>query len=133
GVPDTAPWTRLDGDETAARFFLDRADVALFRGDTARYRDNLAMDEPSLWVVLRPTEAEPPLALVLVTADPSEGEARTEAGSGLVEVVAMPMSVCDVVAAFVAEHHVEEAFFKRKRDRGNPEALARRGRKDEAE
>jgi hypothetical protein len=137
GAPDTAPWTRLGGDDDgsedgAARFFLDAAEIALFRGDTARYRDNLASGAPSVWVVLRPTDAEPPLALALVTADPSEGEARTEAGNDLVEAVAMPASVCEAVAAFVAEHHVEQTFFKRKRDRSNPEALARRGRKDEA-
>jgi hypothetical protein len=132
GAPDTAPWTRLDGDETAARFFLDAAEVALFHGDTARYRDNLATGEPALWVVLRATEAEPPLALALVTADPSEGEARTEAGNDLVEAVAMPAAVREAIAAFVAEHHVEETFFKRKRDRSDPEALARRGRKDES-
>jgi hypothetical protein len=35
--------------------------------------------------------------------------------------------VQDAVAAFVAEHHVEEVFVKRKRDRANPEAMARRG------
>ncbi len=45
----------------------------------------------------------------------------------------MPPSVAEVIASFVAEHHVERAFFKRKRDRSDPEALARRGRKDEAE
>ena len=132
GVPDTAPWTRLEGDDSATRFFLDTAEVALFRGDTARYRDNLASGAPAVWVVLRPTDAEPPLALVLVTADPSEGEARTEAGNDLVEMVAMPAPLCEAVAAFVAEHHVEQTFFKRKRDRSNPEALARRGRKDES-
>ena len=37
-----------------------------------------------------------------------------------------------IVAAFVAEHHVERPFVKRKRDRADPEALARggRGKKD---
>jgi hypothetical protein len=30
------------------------------------------------------------------------------------------------VESFVAEHHVEREFVKRKRDRANPEALARR-------
>ena len=38
----------------------------------------------------------------------------------------MPEAVEDVVAAFVAEHHVEQTFLKRKRDRADPEALARR-------
>lgn len=132
GSPETAPWTPLGGDATAMRFYIDSTEVALFRGDTARYRDNLASGDPRLWVVLRPTEAEPPLKLHVVTADPSEGEAHTEAGNDLVEAVDMPAAIQETVAAFVAEHHVEQAFFKRKRDRSNPEALARRGRaKDE--
>ena len=44
----------------------------------------------SLWVVLRPTGVEPPYELLAVTADPAEGEAFTEAGNDLVEMVAMP-------------------------------------------
>ena len=39
----------------------------------------------------------------------------------------MPDPVRETVAAFVAEHHVEQVFFKRKRDRADPQALARRG------
>ena len=38
----------------------------------------------------------------------------------------MPAPVRDVVEAFVAEHHVERPFTKRKRDRANPGAPARR-------
>jgi len=62
-----------------------------------------------------------------VTADPAEGEALTETGSDLVETVPMPAAVRNTIAAFVAEHHVERSFHKRKRDRADPEALARRG------
>ncbi len=50
----------------------------------------------------------------------------TEAGSDLVETVPMPNAIRRMVAAFVAEHHVEQPFVKRKRDRADPEALARR-------
>jgi len=43
----------------------------------------------------------------------------------------MPASICEQVAAFVVEHHVEREFIKRKRDRADPEALARRNGKRE--
>jgi hypothetical protein len=33
----------------------------------------------------------------------------------------------DTIAAFVGEHHVEQVFEKRRRDRADPEALGRRG------
>jgi hypothetical protein len=101
-------------------------DIALHAADTASYRDNLATGSPSLWVVLRPKDSSPSYELFAVTADPSEGEAMTEAGSNIVEPVPMPEPIREIVAAFVAEHHVERQFFKRKRDRADPEALARR-------
>ena len=64
--------------------------------------------------------------MLAVTADPSEGEAFTETGADLVEVVPLPDNVREAMIDFVAEHHVEQSFFKRKRDRADPEALARR-------
>jgi hypothetical protein len=44
-----------------------------------------------------------------------------------VEAVPMPAAVREIVEAFVAEHHVERPFVKRKRERADPQALARRG------
>ena len=126
GEPDTAPWTKLSGDDERASFYAGHIHIALHAADTGQYRDNLATGSPSLWVVLRPSESDPPYELFAVTADPSEGEAMTEAGSNIVEPVPMPESIRERVAAFVAEHHVERQFFKRKRDRADPEALARR-------
>jgi hypothetical protein len=61
-----------------------------------------------------------------VTADPAEGEAMTEAGDDLVDSVPMPDVIRDALEAFIAEHHVERPFFKRKRDRAGPEAPGRR-------
>jgi hypothetical protein len=121
GEPEAEPWTVLGSEGDATRFYAGGADINLFRTETGNYRDNLASGRPSLWVVLQPTEREPPYALLAVTADPSEGEAYTEAGSNLVEMVPMPDAVHDAVAAFIAEHHVERQFFKRKRDRADPE------------
>jgi hypothetical protein len=45
----------------------------------------------------------------------------------------MPQPITELVAAFVGEHHVERQFFKRKRDRADPEALGRRAREDQGE
>jgi Protein of unknown function (DUF3305) len=133
GQPDAAPWTPLAAAAESATFYAGGADIELFRSETTFYRDNLASGAPLLWVVLRPTETEPPYRVQAVTANPAEGEAFTEPGTDLVETVPMPDPVRDTVAAFVAEHHVEQTFFKRKRDRADPQALARRGvvREDE--
>ena len=126
GTPATPPWTKLSDDGERATFFAGVADIELHRTETANYRGNMMNDEPLLWVVLRPCEAKMPYHLLMVTADPAEGEAMTEAGNDLVETVPMPEAIQQVVADFIAEHHVERAFSKRKRDRANPEALGRR-------
>jgi hypothetical protein len=127
GIPDTPPWTRLGGDGTHATFYAGAAEIELHRSETANYRANLATGEPLLWIVLRKTESEPPFSVFAVLADPAEGEAMTQAGDDVVDTVAMPEAVQAAVEAFVAEHHVERQFVKRKRDRANREALAKPG------
>jgi hypothetical protein len=126
GAPDVEPWTSLPGAPGADTFYAGAAEVELYRSETTNYRDNLASGQPSLWVVLRPTGGDPPFTVVRVTADPAEGEAFTETATDLVEAVPMPEPVAEAVSAFVAEHHVERTFQKRKRDRADPEALSRR-------
>jgi hypothetical protein len=124
GVPDAAPWTALDGDADRVNFYGGAAAIALHRSDTSGYRDNLATGAALLWVVLRPTGLEPPYEIAAVTAEPGEGEAFTGSATNLVETVPMPESVRAAVADFVAQHHVEHLFVKRKRDRADPEAMA---------
>lgn len=126
GSPETRPWTVLKEDETISTFYAGQTNIELHVSETAQYRDNLATGAPSLWVVLRPNERVPPYELLIVTADPSEGEAMTEPGTDLVEPVPMPDAIRDQIAAFVEQHHVERPFFKRKRDRVDPETQGRR-------
>jgi len=130
GVPEAEPWTTLPGASGADTFYAGAAEVELHRTETTNYRDNLASGQASLWIVLRPTGGDPPFTVVRVTADPAEGEAFTETATDLVEAVPMPEPISEAVAAFVAQHHVEHAFEKRKRDRANPEALGRRRGED---
>jgi hypothetical protein len=126
GEPDTAPWTTLAEGSERTTFYAGGVEIELYRSEADRYRDNLASKAPALWVVLRPTGATPPYQLLTVTADPAEGEAFTDAGNDLVEPVPMPDSIHAVVAAFVEEYHVKKTFVKRKRERANPDAFARR-------
>ena len=125
-APVMAEWSVLREEGETVLFYAGSRTIEFHRSETARYRENLATGSPMLWVVLSPTEAEWPYALAAVTADPAEGEVFTEAGANLVETVIMPDVIREAVEAFVSEHHVEREFVKRKRDRANPEALARR-------
>ena len=127
GQPDALPWTTLAEDGETTTFYAGAAEIALYRTETANYRNNLGSGAPMLWVALRPSGVDPPYEVFAVTADPSEGEAWTETGTDLVDVVTMPEAVRETIDAFVAEHHVEQPFHKRERDRADPEALARRG------
>ena len=131
GAPATAPWSKLSDDSEHTRFFAGVADIALHRTETANYQSNLLSKQPLLWVVLRPSETSMPYELLMVTADPAEGEAMTEAGNNLVDTVPMPLAVQQTLASFVSEHHVEHRFSKRERDRADPEKLGRRLPNDE--
>lgn len=125
GVPDAEPWTVLDGDAECVNFYAGASAIELYRSDTAGYRDNLTTGCALLWVVLRPTGREPVFEIAAVTAEPSEGEAASENPTDIVETVPMPEPVRAALTKFVAEHHVDRPFVKRKRDRADPEAMAR--------
>ena len=127
GVPDTPPWTTLSEEADRISFYAGPAEIELYRTETEYYGINLLTDAPSLWVVLRATDGEPPYRVFKVTADPGEGEGLTEAGNDIVEMVAMPPAIQEQVAAFVAEHHVDRTFSKRVRDRADPQAMSRGG------
>ena len=117
GTPSAAPWTPIGAEEDRAIFYAGVGVIELFRSETANYRDNLASGAPALWVVLRPTASEPAYEVLTVTADPAEGEALTDAGNDLVETVPMPAAIIATIGDFVAAHHVERPFVKRRRER----------------
>ncbi len=130
GTPSAVPWTRIGEDGNATIFYAGEAAIELHRTETANYRQNLASGTPMLWVVLRPTLANSASAafdILTVTADPSEGEALTDAGNDLVATVPMPITVIEAIDGFIAEHHVERPFQKRQRDRAEPQDPAHRG------
>jgi len=122
GLPDAAPWTVLAATEDVTTFYVGAAEIELYRTEADHYRSNLESGAPSVWVALRPTGAEPPYALFAVTADPAEGESFTQAGGDLVDAVPMPATVRRVIEAFVAEHHVVQPLYRRKRDEAGPNA-----------
>src|SRR6516162_783007 len=130
GVPQTPPWTKLSDNGERATFFVGAAEIELYRSEAGNYRHNLLVEQPLLWVALRPITGDPPYSLVGVTVDPAEGESWVALGTDLVDSVPMPRAVEAVVADFVSEHYVAQPFHKRKRDRANPDGMARRPPED---
>jgi len=135
GLPDAAPWARLAEDGDTVTYYAGSAEIALYRSEAENYRRNLISGAPAIWVTMHATGGEPPYAIAGVTADPTEGEGWTEPGQAIVEAVAIPETVRDEIAAFIAQYPAQQGFVKRQRDRADPEALARRvpqaGRRDE--
>ena len=131
--PEMTPWTVIREQAGVTLFYAGSATVDLYRSETARYRDNLGTGAPSVWIVLAPSEDAWPYTVLAVTADPAEGEALTEAGANLVEAAPMPEMLHEAIERFIAEHHVETDFVKRKRHGVDLEALARRHHEGEHE
>lgn len=124
------PWTLLAEGEGWQRFHAGIACLELFRTDTASYRDNLEARHPALWVILRRGPGPLGIELHAATVDPAEIEAHSDAGDDIIETAPLPAAVALWMTAFVARHHVERSFWKRSRDRADPEALARRSLRD---
>ena len=126
GIAAAPPWTLLEEGPETALFLAGGAVIELHRTETTNYRDNLTT-APALWVVMRPIASDPPYELLAVTADPAEGETFTDAGNNLVEAVPMPPDIVEIVARFIARHHVERPFVRRQRDQQTPsQRLSRR-------
>ena len=115
GVPDAAPGTVIATGQDATTFYVGAAEIELYRTEAGHYCSNLELGEPSVWVALRPTGADPPYALFAVTVDPAEGELFTQAGGDVVDAVPMPAAVREIVEAFVARHHVAQPHYRRTR------------------
>jgi hypothetical protein len=127
GAPAATPWTVLEQTAKLVRYYAGTFAIEFFGTETTMYRENLRSRQPSLWIALRHTDAAPGVVVRLVTADSSEAEALTATATDIIEAVPMPVEIQQRLAAFVDAHHVERPFVKRKRDRADPEAMARRG------
>ena len=128
GTPSAVPWTRIGEEGDATTFYAGATAIELHRTETTNYRQNLSSGLPALWVVLRPITANstsPAFDILTVTADPSEGEALTDAGNDLVASVPMPAAIVGAIDGFIAQHHIERPFNKRQRDRAGPQTPGR--------
>lgn len=120
GSPALAPWTVACREGDTVRYFAGVFEMELFPRETANYRTNLSMPDPSVYVVVQSDATAPQgLALRFVTVSPSEAEAYMD-GAHIVERVPMPEAVGLWLADYVAAYHVEEKFQKRKRKPHDP-------------
>ena len=123
--PSCWPKARAGRNTRAAR-----SDLELFRGETEGYLTNLSQNPPVVYVVLRRNEDGEGLEFepFLATVCPYEAMGYTTGGDEIVEGVPMPPEIVAWLREFVARHHVDEPFLKRKNKRHQDEYGGKRPR-----
>ena len=121
-LPGAAPadWVEMRRDGKAVEFHAATVPLELFRTDTEAYKSGLSTRVPSIYVVLRENEDEAEsggVEVTLATASPYEAQDYMDTGEEIVEPVPMPEALVAFIRDFVDEHHEEEVFVKRRRDK----------------
>lgn len=124
GQPAATPWTQIAAGEGWERYHAGTVELAIYHRETESYKYNLESTNPSVYVVLRPSNDERGIMLHTAIVGAGEAHAYAETNEDMVEAVPMPDAVRAWVSAFVEAHHVEQVRYKRQRDRADPEALA---------
>lgn len=115
-----AKWRELRRDGETVEYHAATLNLTIFSSDTDAYRATLNSRNPSLYVVMREGEDAAtgcPWTPKLITANAYEGQGYNESGESLVELVPMPVPMIAWLRDFVEQHHVEEEFIKRRRDK----------------
>lgn len=112
-----AAWKELRRDGEVVEYHAATLPLELFRTDTEAYLHGLSAKIPSIYVVMRESDSDQPLDVVLVTASPYEAQDYADTGEELVEKVAMPEGLIAWIRDYIALHHEDEVFIKRRRDK----------------
>jgi len=128
GVPDSEPWTLLEEGDGWQRFYAGPAELALYRHESETYQYNLESRQPSVWVFLRRSSEPGQVELHGASVDPGEAHAHNDTGDDIVDFVPMPEPVLEWVRDYVRRNPPRTERYKRRRDKADPEALARQTR-----
>jgi len=112
-----AHWKELRRDGDVIEYHAATVQLELFRTDTEAYLHGLSTKIPAIYVVMRESEGADPLDVVLATASPYEAQDYADTGEELVEKVPMPEGLVAWIRDYVEQHHEDEVFIKRRRDK----------------
>ena len=126
GAPDIAEPRLLGEGEGWARYHAATLDIELFASETEGYRYNLSQTEPVVYALWRTENDEPDgrPAVFHVTVCPYEAQDYLDGDDVTVEGLPMPEVIALWVAGYVARHHVDAPFEKRRR-RPHPDGKQR--------
>lgn len=118
-LPGAGPahWRELRRDGDVIEYHAATVQLELFRTDTEAYLHGLSTKIPAIYVVMRESEGADPLDVVLATASPYEAQDYADTGEELVEKVPMPEGLVAWIRDYVEQHHEDEVFIKRRRDK----------------
>lgn len=116
GAP-RADWSVLRAAGDITEYHAATVPLELYRSDTEAYLTGLAAKIPTIGIVMRETDGDHPLEITLATASPYETQDYLDSGEEIVELVPMPEGLVALIRDFCADHHEDEVFVKRKRDK----------------
>ncbi|MEX0306855.1 MAG: DUF3305 domain-containing protein [Ruegeria sp.] len=126
-----ADWQELRREGEAVEYHAATLPLSLWPDETEAYMVNLSDGQPSIYLVLRDElQGNQPLNAVLVTASPFEGQDYADTGEEIVEKIPMTEGLIAWVRDFTLQHHKDEIFVKRRRDKKRID-LVEDGRGDE--
>ena len=120
-MPGAAPadWKVLREEGDSTEYHAATRHLELYRTDTEAYLVALSERIPMIYVVMRATRdaVDTPFEVLLVTASPYEAQDYADSGEEIVEKVPMPEGLVAWIRDFVQDHHEEETFVKRRRNK----------------
>ena len=115
-----ADWVEMRRDGEAVEYHAATVPLEFHRADTEAYKSGLSTRVPSVYVVLRDgdeVDGRGGVEVTLATASPYEAQDYMDTGEEIVEPVPMPDALVAFIRDFVDEHHEDEVFVKRRRDK----------------
>lgn len=113
-----ADWQELRREGEAVEYHAATLPLTLWADETEAYMVNLSDGQPSVYLVLRnELQGDTPLNAVLITASPFEGQDYADTGEEIVEKIPMTEGLVAWLRDFTLQHHRDEAFVKRRRDK----------------
>ncbi|MBL8807515.1 DUF3305 domain-containing protein [Sphingomonas daechungensis] len=126
GTPQSEPWTVVAEGDGWVHFYAGAAEVSLYRHESETYAYNLNSRMPAVWIFLRNSPEPGRVELYGASVDPGEAHAHNDTGDDIVDFVPMPDGMREWMRGYIERNPPRTERYKRKRDKADPEALARR-------
>ena len=118
---EVTQWRELRRGPGFVHYHAATLPVELHPKETLGYQANLDTGQPLVYVVLLEGPGveggSEPMHVHVVTASPYDAEVYGHTSEEIVGGVVMPEPLVELMEAFVAEHHVQEPFVKRQRQK----------------